>query len=110
MYEGTDAWADWLIVELSLEQQLMIEAGTRELKNQKPDDELTDVAVALLKQNAIQSQLIKQCVEKIAELETIMACKEICRENKVKQPRPKRNFLRVLLRREALPSEQSSSD
>ena len=38
MYYGTDSWADWLVVELTLEQQLMIEAGTRELKNQEPDE------------------------------------------------------------------------
>ena len=106
MYYGTDAWADWLVVELTLEQQLMIEAGTRELKSQKPDEELKDVAVSLLKQNAIQSQMLKQCVEKIAELEA----KIVCQENKVKQPRPKRGLLNVLLRKEVLPSEQSSSD
>ena len=106
MYQGTNAWADWLVVELSLEQQLTIEAGTRELQNQKTDEEMIDVAVGLLKQNMIQRQMIKQCVEKIAELEA----KIVCQENKVKQPRPKRGLLNVLLRKEVLPSEQSSSD
>ncbi len=106
MYQGTNAWADWLVVELSLEQQLMIEAGTRELKSQKPDEELADIAVALLQQNMVQGQMIKQCVGKIAELEA----KIICQENKVKQPRPKRGLLNILLRKEVLPSEQSSSD
>ena len=101
MFYGSDSWADWLVVELTLEQQLMIEAATREIKNQDPCDELTEVAVALLKQNAVQSQMLKQCVEKITELEAQMVCKEICEENRVKQPSPKRNFLGVLLRREA---------
>jgi hypothetical protein len=98
MYQGTKAWADWLVVELSLEQQLMIEAGTRELQNQKPDEEMIDVAVALLKQNMIQSQMIKQCVEKIAELEA----KIVCQDNKVRQPRPKRGILNILFRKEVL--------
>jgi hypothetical protein len=98
MYQGTNAWADWLVVELSLEQQLMIEAGTRELQNQKPDEEMIDVAVALLKQNMIQSQMIKQCVEKIAELEA----KIVCQDNKVRQPRPKRGILNILFRKEVL--------
>ena len=106
MYQGTNAWADWLVVELSLEQQLMIEAGTRELKSQKPDEELTNIAVSLLQQNMVQSQMLKQCVGKIAELEA----KIVCQENKVKQPRPKRGLLNILLRKEVLPSEQSSSD
>ena len=98
MYYGTDAWADWLVVDLTLEQQLMIEAGTRELQSQVPDENLTDVAVALLKQNAIQSQMLRQCVEKIAELEA----KIICQNNKVKQPLPKRGIFNILLRKEAL--------
>ena len=98
MYQGTNSWADWLVVELSLEQQLMIEAGTRDLKSQKPDEELTDIAVALLQQNMVQSQMLKQCVEKIAELEA----KIICQDNKVKQPRPKRGILNILLRKEVL--------
>ena len=106
MYQGTNSWADWLVVELSLEQQLMIEAGTRELKSQKPDEELTNIAVSLLQQNMVQSQMLKQCVGKIAELEA----KIVCQENKVKQPRPKRGLLNILLRKEVLPSEQSSSD
>tara|TARA_Y100001963_G_scaffold155533_1_gene246999 strand:- start:1685 stop:1966 length:282 start_codon:yes stop_codon:yes gene_type:complete len=92
MYEGSNSWADWLIVTLSPEQQFMIEAGTRELQSQGPDDELTEVAVALLKQNAIQSQMIKQCVGKIAELEA----KLICQENKVTQPHSKRKFFGLL--------------
>jgi hypothetical protein len=86
-----------MVVTLSLEQQLMIEAGIRELKRQEPSEELTDVAVSLLRQNAIQNQLIKQCIEKIAELEAQRVCSEIREEQ-----RPKRNFLRVLLRREVL--------
>ena len=98
MYQGTNACADWLVVELSLEQQLMIEAGTRELQNQKPDEEMIDVAVALLKQNMIQSQMIKQCVGKIAELEA----KIVCQDNKVRQPRPKRGILNILFRKEVL--------
>lgn len=98
MYQGTNSWADWLVIELSLEQQLMIEAGTRELKKQKPDEELTEVAVALLQQNMVQTQMLKQCVEKIAELEA----KIICQNNKVKQPRPKRGLLNVLFRKEVL--------
>ena len=47
MYEDTESWAKWMVVELSLEQQLMIEAGTRELKKQDPDEELVEGAVSL---------------------------------------------------------------
>ena len=91
MYEDTESWAKWMVVELSLEQQLMIEAGTRELKKQDPDEELVEVAVSLLQQNAIQSQLIKQCVEKISELEAKMLCK----------PRPKNKVFQFFFRKEA---------
>ena len=103
MYEDTESWAkgrsldgEWMAVELSLEQQLIIEAGTRELKKQQLDQEFVEVAVALLHQNVIQGQIIKQCTKRISELEA----KIICQENKVKQPHLKDRIFKFFLRKE----------
>ena len=70
----------------------------RELEKQDPDEGMTKVAVALLKQNVLQGQLIKQCTQRIAELEAKM----ICDEHKVKQPRSKNGVLQFFFKKEVL--------
>ena len=65
----------------------MIEAGSRELKGLELND-LQDIATALIRQNAVQSQVVSQCVDKIAELEARI----VCSENRVKQPDRKALF------------------
>ena len=104
MYENSnESWADWMVVTLSLEQQLLVEAGARELKQEKSKEELLDIAVAFHKQCFVQSQLIKNCVDKIAELEAVNTCNEI-REERSKKP----GFFQFLLRREVPNQSQSS--
>ncbi len=93
MYEGTESWADWMVVRLPIEKELMIEAGSRELKGLELND-LQDIATALIRQNAVQSQVVSQCIDKITELEARI----VCSENRVKQPSRKALFR--FLRRE----------
>jgi hypothetical protein len=104
MYEGSDSWAKWMVVELTLEQQLFLEAGSRELRKEKELDELKEIAVALLRQNQFQNQFIRQCVDKIAELEAVNVC------NEIKEERPKSIFERISARFRTEAPSQSSSD
>jgi hypothetical protein len=68
------AWADWLIVKPSLEQELQLETDSRAIIEDDNHAEVAKLCATLNKQNWYQQQIIKQSIGKIAELEAIIAC------------------------------------
>jgi hypothetical protein len=74
-YYGTSAktpmaWSQWMVVTLTLEEQLQLESQARSALNHSDRDAVAKLCASLIKQNAYQSQLIKQAVGYIAALET----------------------------------------
>ena len=83
---------DELVVQPSLEDELLIEKKAREIM---ASDDLADtarLAVALMKQNYAQNQVLVECFGKIQALQA----KIICLENPVKQKKkPWWNYLGI---------------
>ncbi len=75
------AWADWLIVKPSLEQELQLETDSRAIIEDTNHKEIAKLCATLNKQNWYQQQIIKQSIGKISELEAIIECMD--------SPRPK---------------------
>ena len=75
-------WADWMVVQPPLEIELQLEREARATVQDDNHKEIAQLCATLSKQNWYQQQLIKQCVEKIAELEAILVCLEVRQEEK----------------------------
>lgn len=63
------AWADWMVVKQSLEDELHLEATVREIGHTTDVMELTELCIQLTRQNWHQSILLKQAVYHVMELE-----------------------------------------
>ena len=72
---------DELLVRPSLEQELEIERRVRDILEMDDKKELADLAVALLKQNWAQNEVLTSCFDKIHLLEARI----ICMNNPVKK-------------------------
>jgi len=59
----------WMVVELSLEEQLAVETQARLVLNCPDSKEVARLCSTLIKQNAHQSKLLSQAVRHIAILE-----------------------------------------
>jgi hypothetical protein len=59
----------WMIVDFSLEEQLMIERQSRIAINHPNKDDISKLCSNLIKQNAHQAKLLTQAVGHIANLE-----------------------------------------
>jgi len=59
----------WMVVELSLEEQLAVETQARLVLNCPDSKEVARLCSTLIKQNAHQSKLLSQAVNHIAILE-----------------------------------------
>ena len=64
-----------------LEVDLEVEVGAREVKSCQDIEEVKEYAIELLKQARHQEFIVNKCLEKIAELQAVL----ICKENKVIQ-------------------------
>ena len=62
-------WGDWMVVNLTMEEELRIEQQARSILAASDEDQVRDLCAALSKQNAFQQKLIKQAVRHITELE-----------------------------------------
>lgn len=89
------AWAEWLVIEPTLEEELELEKQAWCIKADDNHKEIAELAAQLTKQNWYQQQIIRKSIAQIAELEA----KLICMENRVTQPRRSwwRNILRPTL-------------
>jgi len=63
------AWANWLIPAVTLNDELRIETQVRALRGCKDLQQITELAVMLVRQNYSYSEIIKNATRHIAELE-----------------------------------------
>ncbi len=66
-------WADWMVVQQSLEDELHLEATVREISHATDVAMLTELCIQLTRQNWHQSILLKQAVYHVMELEAGLA-------------------------------------
>jgi len=64
------AWADWMVVNLSLEEQLQLEREARSVLSHDDHDQVAKLCAQLIKQTHYQQTLLSQAVGRITELET----------------------------------------
>lgn len=69
-------WADWMVVNQSLEEELELERTIRSIYGYPGLEETQKLCEALLRQNWHQSKLLKQAVKHIAEMDASIACGE----------------------------------
>jgi hypothetical protein len=62
-------WADWMIVEQTLEEELGLERSVREIESCSDIKVLSQLCVALARQSWHQSKLLKQAVLHIASFD-----------------------------------------
>ena len=74
------AWAEWMIVEPTLEQELKLESESRAILEDDNHEEIAKLCAALSKQTWYQQRLIDQTVKRVAELEAMLICQEIRNE------------------------------
>jgi len=70
------AWGSWMVVNLTIEEELQIEQLARTAINHPEHDKVADLCAALVKQNAYQKKILQQAVRYIAELEIKQALAE----------------------------------
>ena len=62
---------DWMVVEQSLEEELRLERNIRFIEDCENIDVLSQLCVSLMRTQAHQSKLLKQCVGHVALLEAV---------------------------------------
>lgn len=88
-------WADWMVVNLSLEDELQLEREARHVLTHHDAEEVKKLCAQLVKQTHHQQQLLKQAVGRIAELETEAFAESLeMIEQSTNRPFWKRLFLR----------------
>ena len=68
------SWAQWMVVNFSLEEQLTMEKQARTVLSHYDVDQIRKLCASLAKQNQMQQALIKQATGRIIELESIVTC------------------------------------
>lgn len=63
------SWGQWMVVNLTMEEELKIEAQSRTILNHANTEEISKLCATLMKQNAYQQKLIKQAASYINEIE-----------------------------------------
>ena len=63
---------EWMVVEQSLEEELTLERSVREIEDCEIIDVLSQLCVAMARQHWHQGKLLKQAVERVGELESIV--------------------------------------
>ena len=62
-------WADWMIVEQTLEEELGLERSVREIESCSDIEVLSQLCVALARQSWHQGKVLSQAVGHIASLD-----------------------------------------
>ena len=63
------SWGEWMVVNMPIEEQLALETQSRAALHHHDPAAVGRLCAALIKQNAMQSQLIRQATAHIAKLE-----------------------------------------
>ena len=66
-------WADWMVVNQTLEEELEVERSVREVKNCQDEEVLKTLCVSLVRQSWHQGKLLSQAVGRIGELDAKLA-------------------------------------
>ncbi len=66
-------WADWMVVNQTLEEELELERTVRDVKNCGDEDALKQLCVSLVRTNWHQAKLLKQAVGHIGQLDESMS-------------------------------------
>ena len=69
-------WAEWMIVNQSLEEELELERNVRDVQGCTDEDALKTLCVSLVRTNWHQAKLLKQAVGHIGQLDASMACSD----------------------------------
>ena len=69
--ESYDPSKEWMVVEQSLEEELTLERSIREIEDCENIDVLSQLCVAMARQQWHQGKLLKQAVGHIAGLEQV---------------------------------------
>jgi hypothetical protein len=69
-------WAEWMIVNQSLEEELELERNVRNVQGCTDEDALKTLCVSLVRTNWHQAKLLKQAVGHIGELDAINTAQE----------------------------------
>lgn len=69
-------WADWMVVNQSLEEELELERTVRDVKSCVDEDVLKQLCVSLVRTNWHQAKLLRQAVGHIGELDASIACSD----------------------------------
>ena len=64
-------WAEWMVVNQSLEEELELERNVRDVQNCSDENALKTLCVSLVRTNWHQAKLLKQAVGHIGELDAI---------------------------------------
>ena len=69
-------WADWMVVNQSLEEELELEKNVRDVQSCDDEDSLKSLCVSLVRTNWHQARLLQQAVGHIAERDALEASQE----------------------------------
>ena len=70
------SWGEWMVVELTYEEELRIEQQSRSIIGASDDAQVRELCASFAKQNAFQQKLISQAVKHITALEAKVALDE----------------------------------
>ena len=71
------AWAEWMVVAPTLEEELHLETDARAIIEDDDHKDIAKLCAELSKQNWYQQKLIEQAVAHVMELEAQLACLEL---------------------------------
>ena len=69
-------WADWMIINQSLEEELELERNVRDVQNCTDENALKSLCVSLVRTNWHQQKMLRQAVGHIGELDAINTAQE----------------------------------
>ena len=67
-------WADWMVINQSLEEELEVERSVREVHACTDEEALKELCVGLVRQSWHQQKLLAQACTRIGELDAKLAC------------------------------------
>ena len=67
-------WADWMVINQSLEEELEVERSVREVHACTDEEALKELCVGLVRQTWHQQKLLAQACTRIGELDAKLAC------------------------------------
>lgn len=63
------AWGAWMVVNLTIEEELQVEALARSAISHPEHEQIAQMCASLVRQNAYQKKMLSQAVSYISELE-----------------------------------------